>query len=95
MEGQYLIEEMTWQEFDRRRQEIHTVILPMGAVECYGPHLPMSSDTKVARAIAGLVAQRTGALVAPPSRWAIQPASVCFPAPSACVRRALRSICGI
>lgn len=65
MEGQYLIEEMTWQEFDRRRQEIHTVILPMGAVECYGPHLPMSSDTKVARAIAGLVAQRTGALVAP------------------------------
>lgn len=62
---QIFVEEMTWQEFDRRRREIHTVILPMGAVECYGPHLPMSTDIKVARAVAELVARRTGALVGP------------------------------
>lgn len=59
------IEEMTWNEFDERRRAVHTVILPMGAVECYGPHLPMSTDTKVAERITELVAEQTGAFVGP------------------------------
>lgn len=60
-----LISEMTWQEFDERRKSVHTVILPMGAVEGYGPHLPLGSDTKVAEAIAARVAERTGAFLGP------------------------------
>lgn len=59
------ISEMTFREFDQRRQECHTVILPTGAVEGYGPHLPMGSDIIVAEEIARLVSERTGALIGP------------------------------
>ena len=56
---------MNWQEFDVRRKEADTVIIPTGAVEIYGPHLPMASDIIVAESLALIVAERTGALVAP------------------------------
>ena len=62
---EYRIDRLTWQEFDRRRQEVHTVVLPMGATEGYGPHLPLGSDTLVARAVARLVCERTGAFLGP------------------------------
>ena len=61
----YKISEMTWNEFDERRKGIHTVILPMGAIECYGPHLPMSTDTKAAERVAEFVAEQTGAFIGP------------------------------
>jgi creatinine amidohydrolase len=59
------IQEMSWLEFDGRRKATDTVIIPTGAVEVYGPHLPLGTDSIVAEAIAVLVAQKTGALVAP------------------------------
>lgn len=59
------IQEMSWTEFDARRKETDTVIIPTGAVEIYGPHLPMGTDGIVAQAVADAVAARTGALVAP------------------------------
>ncbi|MDR1622792.1 MAG: creatininase family protein [Synergistaceae bacterium] len=61
----YKIMEMSWTEFERRRKETNTVIVPTGAVEVYGPHLPMGTDCIVAEAISRLVAERTGALIAP------------------------------
>lgn len=61
----YKIADMTWNEFDERRKTVHTVIVPMGAVECYGPHLPLGTDTKVAERLAELVAEQTGAFIAP------------------------------
>ncbi|HWP51913.1 MAG TPA: creatininase family protein, partial [Clostridia bacterium] len=61
----YEISEMTWNEFHERCKKTHTVILPMGAIECYGPHLPMSTDTKVAQKVAELVANQTGAFIGP------------------------------
>ena len=59
------IKEMSWAEFERRRKETDTVIIPTGAVEVYGPHLPMGADCIVAEAVSRLVAERTGALIAP------------------------------
>jgi len=59
------IEEMSWTAFDERRKMTDTVIIPTGAVEIYGPHLPMGSDTIVAEALALRIAEKTGALVAP------------------------------
>lgn len=59
------IEEMSWTAFDERRKMTDTVIIPTGAVEIYGPHLPMGSDTIVAEALAIRIAEKTGALVAP------------------------------
>lgn len=61
----YRIQEMNWPEFDLRRKGTSTVIIPTGAVEIYGPHLPMGSDSIVAEALALRVAQKTKALVAP------------------------------
>ena len=59
------ISQLTWQEFDQRRQEVHTAIVPMGAVEGYGPHLPLGSDLLAAQAIAQRVCERTGAFLVP------------------------------
>ena len=42
------------------------VILPMGALEAHGSHLPLWSDTIVPHKLAQKVAERTGALVLPP-----------------------------
>ncbi|RAX49239.1 creatininase [Arthrobacter sp. AQ5-05] len=42
-----------------------TVIIPAGATEQHGPHMPLGVDAMLSRAIAGAVATRLGALVAP------------------------------
>lgn len=60
-----VVSQMSWTEFDQRRKETKTVILPSGATEVYGPHLPMGSDILVSKRIAELVAEQTGALVGP------------------------------
>lgn len=59
------IKYMTWLEFDKRRKETKTVIIPSGAVEVYGPHLPLGSDLIVAEKIAQMVAEELNAVVGP------------------------------
>lgn len=60
------MQEMTWLQFDRIRRETDMVIIPSGACEVYGPHLPLGSDAIVAEAVALRVADETNAVVAPP-----------------------------
>ena len=38
---------MSWTQFDELRKSTKTVILPSGAFEVYGPHMPLGSDTLV------------------------------------------------
>ncbi len=45
------------------------VILPMGATEAHGGHLPVWTDTVTPYALATRVAERTGALVLPPIEY--------------------------
>lgn len=54
----------TWEEVDKLPGE-GIAVLPSGAVEVYGPHLPLGSDFLVAEAVGRLVAQRLGALCLP------------------------------
>ena len=75
----YKIREMSWVEFDRRRKETDTVIIPTGACEIYGPHLPMGSDAFAADGIAQIVAERTGALIAPSTEIADSGALLAYP----------------
>lgn len=42
------------------------VIVPVGSVEQHGPHLPLSTDVLLARAVSGRLADAVGALVAAP-----------------------------
>jgi creatinine amidohydrolase len=56
---------MNWQDFDEFRRQTDLVLMPFGAVEVYGPHLPMGSDGIAATALAERVADRVPAFVAP------------------------------
>jgi creatinine amidohydrolase len=55
------------------------VILPIGAVEEHGKHLPLCTDSVQAEFIALEVAKKTGCLVAPPLRYGICNAGRNFP----------------
>ncbi len=35
---------MNWVDFDALRKETDMVLIPFGAVEVYGPHLPLGAD---------------------------------------------------
>jgi len=49
-----------------KRRKKPVVILPMGALEAHGEHLPLWTDTITPFKLAQKVAERTGALVLPP-----------------------------
>jgi creatinine amidohydrolase len=59
------VHHMNWVDFDAMRDEIDTVLIPLGAVEVYGPHLPMGADGIATSALARLVAEEYPAFVAP------------------------------
>lgn len=55
----------TWSEVEKMAAASPIAVLPSGAFEVYGPHLPLASDTLVAAAVAQLVAERLGAVCGP------------------------------
>jgi creatinine amidohydrolase len=55
----------TWTEIDAHRAQNRLVVIPSGALEVYGPHLPVGSDSIVAEEVARRVAADLGALCAP------------------------------
>lgn len=57
---------MTMDEFAQRRQEVATAILPVGACEEHGPHLPLGLDAMHALALAQETARIRPCWVAPP-----------------------------
>ena len=61
----YKIAEMTGQEYLRRIKENPTVIIPTGACEIYGKHLPLGSDILIAEKVAEMLADKLQAVVAP------------------------------
>lgn len=62
---EYNIRKLSGKQYLSRLAANPTVIIPTGACEVYGPQLPMGTDLLCAQKIAELVAQRTGALIAP------------------------------
>ena len=60
------IDEMTWRELKERMHKTDIAYLPLGTIECHGPHLPMGSDYYVSTAVSILAAKRTGGIVMPP-----------------------------
>jgi creatinine amidohydrolase len=59
-------EDLTMPGFEALRQTSQTVILPLGALEEHGPHLPLGTDTFHALEVVRRVAGRRPVLVAPP-----------------------------
>lgn len=55
----------TWTDIDAHRAEHRLIVIPSGALEVYGPHLPVGSDSIVAEEVARRVARALGAKCAP------------------------------
>lgn len=55
------------------------VIVPTGATEAHGPHMPVDTDTHQAEHIALLLAERIGAIVAPPVAYGVSMTFEHFP----------------
>jgi creatinine amidohydrolase len=47
-----VIPEMTWTEIEEALKDRPVAIVPLGAVEAHGPHLPVSADTVIAQEMA-------------------------------------------
>lgn len=60
-----LLGAMSWTEARDALTEDPVVLLPIGAIEQHGPHLPLDEDALVADHVARCVSASTGALVAP------------------------------
>lgn len=54
-----------WVDFDGLRNQTDLAIIPTGAVEVYGPHLPTGTDSIVVTAVAKRVGEALGAPVLP------------------------------
>lgn len=61
-----LLENMTWEDARDYAKTNPVVMVPLGAIEQHGPHLPLKVDIASAEYIARQVAEKTGALVTPP-----------------------------
>jgi creatinine amidohydrolase len=58
--------ELSWLAYQERITAGRpAVLLPVGALEQHGPHLPLGTDALLSTAVAADAARRTGALVAP------------------------------
>ncbi len=60
-----LLEEMSWPQIEAELKETQTVILPVGATEEHGPHLPTMTDTIQAMEVARAVAKEREVFLAP------------------------------
>lgn len=54
----YKLSEMTWPEAQQRFREVDIALLPVGATEQHGPHLPLDTDAFDADYLARAVAER-------------------------------------
>jgi creatinine amidohydrolase len=67
MSRSVFMSELSWTEYQRcLEDEDAIVILPVGATEQHGPHLPLGTDALLATEMARRAAERVGGIVAPP-----------------------------
>lgn len=74
-----LLEEMSWPEIEEGQKETRTVILPVGATEEHGPHLPTITDTIEAQQVARAVAEARSVFLAPPLYYGVCRSTRGFP----------------
>lgn len=61
----YVLDELSWPEAGRMLARDPRLIVPVGALDQHGPHLPLGTNTLVATRVAGELARRTAILCAP------------------------------
>ncbi|MGE0325624.1 MAG: creatininase family protein [Polyangiaceae bacterium] len=68
--------DLTYQELERRDKSSLVVLLPVGATEAHGPHLPLGTDVIISeamaeRAVTSLAASGVDALIAPSFAYSV------------------------
>ncbi|WP_055413862.1 MULTISPECIES: creatininase family protein [Streptomyces] len=66
-----LWEELTWPDAKSTAAGQNAVIIPVGATEQHGPHLPLAVDTRICEAVALGVSALTGVPVLPPLSFGV------------------------
>lgn len=66
-----IIEELTMPEFIRGLEKTRTVLVPFGATEEHGSHLPLSTDTLHAVEVGRKLAERRPVFIAPPVPYGV------------------------
>lgn len=84
MTDNIVLSEMTWTEVDEALKDRPVAILPVGAIEAHGPHLPLSTDTVIAvemakRGAAKLKEHGIHALILPPISLTVAEFGAAFP----------------
>jgi creatinine amidohydrolase len=84
MADNIVMSEMTWTEVQDAMKDRPVALIPVGAIEAHGPHLPLSSDTVIATAMAKrgaakLKAHGISALVLPPVYFTVADFGADFP----------------
>jgi creatinine amidohydrolase len=74
-----LLEEMSWPEIEAGFEQTRTVILPVGATEEHGPHLPTITDTIQALEVARAAATQRDVFLAPPLHYGVCRSTRGFP----------------
>jgi len=70
---------LDYRSFERRLASNPLVIIPVGALEAHGPHLPLGADQVQAEVTALALAERVDALVAPTLPYGSAPGARRFP----------------
>src|SRR5437899_6321632 len=84
--------EMSWTEVRDVAATDPVVLLPIGAVEQHGPHLPVHEDSIVAEWVADQLAQRNGCLVAPALHYGHSPMFRGYPGNLSLSAQTLRAV---
>src|SRR5688572_1039103 len=76
MADNIVVAEMSWTEVDEALKERPVAILPVGAIEAHGPHLPVTADSIIATEMAQRGAKKlkehgVSALILPPVNFSV------------------------
>src|SRR5260370_24228227 len=67
MQGMTTLGDLTWPEAARLAAAGAVLAVPVGSTEQHGPHLPLSTDTDVAVALAARLATHLGSVIVAPA----------------------------
>jgi creatinine amidohydrolase len=73
------LEHLTWKQAEEVLAAKPVVLIPVGAVEAHGAHLPLGADSMVAQEVAVRAAQLTESIVVPPIWYGYSPSWRNFP----------------
>ncbi|MDX1646862.1 MAG: creatininase family protein [Longimicrobiales bacterium] len=88
----YAIDRLPWPEVGRRIEADPRLIVPVGALEQHGPHLPVGTNIIVSRQVALEVSRRTGILLAPTFSYGVTVGGGPYPGRAGVRRKTLHRV---